>query len=151
MAKQSFTPQTVREIERRGWVGMKADQQKFVRWHDKRTGMTRQTLLSVDMGGMFDRLAIRVVEGGIAGIQVTSLANVAARRRKINDSQYLIPWLRSGSPCLVWGWHKVGNRWQVREWQATLGAGWEVTWTETGNEVAKGKRNGRRARNTKVA
>jgi len=130
MAKQSFTPQTVREIERRGWVGIKADQQKMIRYKDKATHEMRQSVLAVDLAGMFDRLAIRPIEGGIAGIQVTSVANVAARRRKINDSQFLIPWLRSESPCLVWGWHKVGNRWRVREWQALLGPGYVVSWAE---------------------
>ncbi len=65
-----------------------------------------------DLFGIVDVLA---VGADIVGVQATSGSNVAARVRKLTESEAL-PILRTaGVRILVHGWRKVRGRWRLRE------------------------------------
>jgi hypothetical protein len=68
----------------------------------------------VDLFGLFDILAIR--EGETVAVQTTSGSNVAARIRKIGDSEHT-PAIRAANwRILVHGWSKGANgRYRLRE------------------------------------
>jgi hypothetical protein len=66
-----------------------------------------------DLFGIFDVLAIR--DGETMGVQVTSYSNVAARIRKIAESEHIAAIRKAGWRVCVHGWHKPKNRWICRE------------------------------------
>lgn len=65
-----------------------------------------------DLFGFIDLLAIR--KGETLAIQTTSYSNVSARVKKISDHENVCAVRDAGWGIVVHGWHKVGNRWQVR-------------------------------------
>lgn len=65
-----------------------------------------------DLFGCIDLLAIG--NGDTIAVQTTSKANMAARRHKIQDSDAYPEMIRSGWRIQIHGWHKVGNRYQVK-------------------------------------
>ena len=71
-----------------------------------------KTFIKQDLYGFIDVLAIRGDE--TLAIQATSYPNVAARVNKIADHDNLGAVREAGWGIEVWGWHKKGNRWQVR-------------------------------------
>lgn len=65
-----------------------------------------------DLFGIIDLLCVR--DGVTMGVQTTSYSNVSARVKKIADSEHIGALREAEWVILVHGWHKVGNRWQVR-------------------------------------
>ena len=69
-----------------------------------------------DLFGVFDLLVLGTYElKGITGVQVTSKSNMAARIKKITDSEKANRWLECGGKITVHGWYKEKGRWQVKE------------------------------------
>lgn len=74
-----------------------------------------------DLFGIIDVLAIGPEGDGfsnneIIGVQATSDSNVAARVRKIAESQAIVHLRRANIRVLVHGWRKnTRGRWQLRE------------------------------------
>lgn len=66
----------------------------------------------LDLYNIGDVLAIRGTETLL--VQATSYSNVSSRVRKIADSEHIAAIREAGWKVEVWGWHKVGSRWQVR-------------------------------------
>lgn len=66
-----------------------------------------------DLFGFIDVLCIR--ENEIVGVQTTSYSNISARVNKIADHENIGHVRKAGIRVLVHGWHKVGNRWTLRE------------------------------------
>ena len=64
-----------------------------------------------DLMGAFDGLAF-CARAGIVGVQLTSKANMAARRRKLKDNPLVSEWIASGGKVCLIGWHKPGHRWE---------------------------------------
>jgi hypothetical protein len=65
-----------------------------------------------DLWGWVDILALR--EGETLAVQTTSASNVAARVRKIEESDSLYDVRRAGWSIAVHGWRKVGRAWTCR-------------------------------------
>lgn len=65
-----------------------------------------------DLFGFIDLLALRGDE--TLAVQTTSYSNVSARVNKIADHENVAAVRKAGWGIAVHGWHKVGNRWQVR-------------------------------------
>jgi hypothetical protein len=69
-----------------------------------------------DLFGIFDVLAVGNQE--TVGIQITSKSNMAARMRKIQESEYLPEIIRSGWRVVVIGWYKKPNgRYDYKEFE----------------------------------
>jgi hypothetical protein len=69
-----------------------------------------------DLFGIFDVLAVGNQE--TVGIQITSKSNMAARMRKIQESEYLPEIIRSGWRVVVIGWFKKPNgRYDCKEFE----------------------------------
>ncbi len=66
-----------------------------------------------DLFGFVDLIAIR--EGETLGVQTTSYSNVSARISKIAEHENVGRVRKAGRRIVVHGWHKVKNRWVVRE------------------------------------
>jgi len=67
-----------------------------------------------DLFGFIDVIAVRRDE--TLAVQATSLANVAARVRKIGEHPNIGPVREAGWRIVVYGWAKQGRRWTlVRE------------------------------------
>ncbi len=66
-----------------------------------------------DLFGFVDLIAIR--EGETLGVQTTSYSNVSARINKIAEHENVGMVRKAGWRIVVHGWHKVKNRWVVRE------------------------------------
>jgi hypothetical protein len=71
-----------------------------------------KTFIKQDLYGFIDILAIK--GGETLAIQATSYPNVSARVNKISEHDNLGAVREAGWGIEVWGWHKKGNRWQVR-------------------------------------
>lgn len=66
-----------------------------------------------DLFGVLDLLALRGAE--TLGVQTTSNGNVAARVRKIAESQHIAALREAGWTLHVHGWRKnKSNRWELR-------------------------------------
>lgn len=65
-----------------------------------------------DLYGFIDVLAVR--DGETLGVQATSYSNVSKRVNKIADHENVDAVRKAGWRIEVWGWHKVGSRWQCR-------------------------------------
>lgn len=59
----------------------------------------------VDLFNFIDIIAIHP-ENGILGVQTTTATNVAARRKKILENEYLETWLSAGGGVEIHGWRK---------------------------------------------
>jgi hypothetical protein len=70
-----------------------------------------------DLFQMFDLLAL--LEGRIVGVQVTSTANLSARRKKILANPIHTTWLGCGGRILLHGWSKKGARGERKLWTLT--------------------------------
>ena len=69
-----------------------------------------------DLFGIFDVLAVGNEE--TIGIQITSKSNMAARMRKIQESEHLPEIIRSGWRVVVIGWFKKPNgRYDYKEFE----------------------------------
>ena len=69
-----------------------------------------------DLFGIFDVLAIG--NGQTIGIQITSKSNMAARIRKIEESEFLPEILKAGWKVVVIGWFKKENgRYDYKEFE----------------------------------
>ena len=69
-----------------------------------------------DLFGIFDVLAVG--NGQTIGIQITSKSNMAARIRKIEESEFLPEILQSGWRVVVIGWFKKENgRYAYKEFE----------------------------------
>ena len=66
-----------------------------------------------DLFGFIDLVAL--IPGGIFGIQVTSRANHAARRKKILANVDAENWLKAKGRILIISWVKKKNRWQAKQ------------------------------------
>jgi len=64
------------------------------------------------MYGIIDIIAIG--HGETLVVQTTSRGNVAARQKKIVESEYYPEMVRSGWKVQVWGWGKLKDGWQVK-------------------------------------
>lgn len=62
-----------------------------------------------DLFGFIDVLALR--GGETLAVQATSADNVAARVRKIAESEHVAAVREAGWSIRVWGWRKEGRRW----------------------------------------
>ena len=60
-----------------------------------------------DLFGIFDILAVG--NGETIGVQITSKANMSARIKKIQESEYIVELIRSGWRVVVIGWFKNPN------------------------------------------
>lgn len=66
-----------------------------------------------DLFGVIDIVAL---DGrSIIGIQCTSGSNHSARRKKIEASTVIPLWKQSGGVIKLISWHKVKNRFQIKE------------------------------------
>lgn len=65
-----------------------------------------------DLFGIIDILALR--DNETLAVQTTSYSNMSARSHKIADSDKIGAIRKAGWRFLIHGWHKVGNRWQVK-------------------------------------
>lgn len=65
-----------------------------------------------DLFGILDLVALRGSE--TLGVQTTSNANVAARVRKIAESEHIAALREAGWTLHVHGWRKKNNRWELR-------------------------------------
>jgi hypothetical protein len=65
-----------------------------------------------DLFGVFDYVAVKADE--IAGVQVTSRGNMAARRKKIKKSEVYTPWLAAGGVILLIGYDKKKGRYRSK-------------------------------------
>ena len=65
-----------------------------------------------DLFGFIDLIALRGDE--TLAVQTTSYSNVSARIKKIENHENIGPVRDAGWAISIHGWHKVGNRWQVR-------------------------------------
>ena len=54
-------------------------------------------------------------DGEVIGVQTTSYSNMSARVKKIREHENFKFVSDAGIRVLVQGWHKVNNRWRVRE------------------------------------
>lgn len=66
-----------------------------------------------DLFQIIDVLAVK--DGETIGIQVTSKSNLAARIRKISDSEHINNLRDANWTILVHGWYKENNRWKLEE------------------------------------
>jgi hypothetical protein len=66
-----------------------------------------------DFAGIIDIIALG--DGETIGIQATSYPNIASRVNKIADHANTGYLRKANWTLLVWGWKKVGNRWEVSE------------------------------------
>lgn len=66
-----------------------------------------------DLFGCIDLLCIG--NGETIAIQVTSKANLSARKRKIEEAEAYPEMLRSGWRIVLHGWYKDKNRWHCKE------------------------------------
>jgi hypothetical protein len=66
-----------------------------------------------DLWGWCDVVGIK--RGETVAVQATTAANIAARVKKIADSETVGRVREAGWRILVFGWKKVGGRWQVVE------------------------------------
>lgn len=98
----SPTQRTLEECRKRGWHAEVVE-----RWNP-------HARVRNDLFGFIDVLAI-TPDGETVGIQATSYGNASARVRKITEHANLPAVRLAGWKVLVWGWRKVGARWQVRE------------------------------------
>lgn len=71
-----------------------------------------------DFAGFIDILCLG--DGEIIGVQTTSFSNQSARIKKIREHENLQVVIDSGIRIVTHGWHKVKNRWQVREIEVIL-------------------------------
>lgn len=62
-----------------------------------------------DLFGIIDVIAVR--DGETLGVQTTSAGNVAARIRKIAESEHVAALRSAGWTLRVHGWAKKGGRW----------------------------------------
>ena len=65
-----------------------------------------------DLFGIIDVLAVGA--GRTIGVQVTSRSNMAARRRKILDSEAYPMLKKAGWAIELHGWYKEKNRYEVK-------------------------------------
>lgn len=95
---------TKKLLEGMGFVYYRADH------HDARTGRSH------DLMGVFDGLAFG--SDGVVGVQLTSKANMAARKRKLQKWEHLGAWKDgAGAQVLVVGWEKDGGKYKESlEW-----------------------------------
>jgi|APSaa5957512622_1039677.scaffolds.fasta_scaffold66234_3 hypothetical protein len=73
------------------------------------------TYIKKDLFGGIDIVAISGVQKDTVGIQSTSYSNHSARRKKCNAEPMLDEWKKAGNRLVIHSWHKVKNRWQLRE------------------------------------
>lgn len=73
----------------------------------------------IDCFGFGDLLVAGPVFGLIALVQVTTTANLAARRKKAMAIPALRIWLASGGRFLLHGWSKRGPRGKRKRWELT--------------------------------
>lgn len=66
-----------------------------------------------DLFGFVDVLCLKA--GEVVGVQTTSYSNMSARINKIREHENFQMVCDSGIRIVVHGWHKVNNRWKVRE------------------------------------
>lgn len=64
-----------------------------------------------DLFGTIDVLAVG--PSGVLAVQATSASNASTRSRKLAASDALPILLDAGWSVVVWGWAKVGARWQL--------------------------------------
>ena len=69
------------------------------------------------MFGCIDLIAIKGMDEGIFGYQVTSMANINAREIKSLTEPKLKLWLESGSRFFLHGWAKKGPKGKRKKWQ----------------------------------
>jgi hypothetical protein len=67
-----------------------------------------------DLFGCIDVIAVHPRDCVVLGVQATTAAHVADRRAKARALPELAAWLRAGGQFQVWGWCRLGGRWQPR-------------------------------------
>ncbi len=72
-----------------------------------------KTFIKQDLFGFIDILAVR--DGVTMGVQATDYTSVSKRVNKIALLDTVDAVRKAGWKLVVWGWHKVGNRWTYRE------------------------------------
>jgi hypothetical protein len=72
-----------------------------------------RSFIKRDLFGFVDILAIK--GGEVVAVQATSAPNVAARVKKIGDSEHIGNVREANWRVVVWGWRKKNGRWQCRE------------------------------------
>ena len=66
-----------------------------------------------DLFGFVDVLCLK--PGEVVGVQTTSYSNLSARIKKIREHEHFKIVTDAGIRVICHGWHKVNNRWKVRE------------------------------------
>jgi hypothetical protein len=70
------------------------------------------TNVTHDLFGIIDVLAVG--PAGTLAVQATSWGHVAARVRKIADSEHIDAIREAGWTVQVWGWRKPAHRWEFK-------------------------------------
>ena len=114
----SPTQLTLKRLRRDGWLAEVTE-----RWNPyggarvMRDGVLKPVGNRVDLYGCIDVLAVRSFvhgpDAGILGVQCTSRANQSARLKKAMALPALHTFLAGGGRFQVWGWKKIGRRWEV--------------------------------------
>lgn len=98
----SPTARTLRYLRDRGWVAEVVE--KWVPGANIRK----------DFLGFIDILAMREGDKRMLGVQATSTSNMGARKKKAEELSNLHLWLSCGHQFWVFGWSKVGNRYELK-------------------------------------
>lgn len=101
--KTSPTQRSLKLFRSRGWVCWITE-----KWNP--FSRTRQ-----DLGNFGDLVAWKAGEG-VAAIQVTTAANMAARRSKILGNPLAQEWVCAGGKLWIHGWAKTGERGKRKLW-----------------------------------
>lgn len=121
MAKTTYTQRSLAELRKRGFRAEVVE--RWMPFTGKVDGSTdadgRKT------GGGYRRDLFKFIDiiaitpDGILAVQSTSHAQLGAHRRKIVHTDEIrdavAAWAVAGAMFKLWGWRKVGNRWQVTE------------------------------------
>jgi len=79
-------------------------------------------LITVDLFGCIDVLAVRGDLPGVLGVQTSTRSNQAARLAKALAVPELRTWLAAGNAFEIHGWAKVGARGKRKLWQVSTRA-----------------------------
>ena len=96
------TQLTLRELRKRGYTAAVVE-----KWN-------HGAKIRQDLFGIVDVLAL--LDGETLAVQATSASNVAARVKKIADSEHIAAIRKAGWRVVVWGWRKnKARRYVLRE------------------------------------
>lgn len=128
--KTDLSPKTIAQVKKWGGISDRCD--RFINI----PGMASP--IHKDLFGFGDRIAL--IQGWhITAIQLTSMANMAARWRKILADPKVFDaaarWMKSGGWIEIWGWAKRGlegqrKLWTLKRWRLVLHPDDSMTYEE---------------------